>query len=400
MPPACPVDRYVRRYDGATAKECHRLARWMVTFVAKSREGELTNPFIKYQTMSQLGLPPTRSVPLSRRHWTLRGQTLVENQRGRESFSAIDLPHGESVARKRLPTPLRRARRGQSLVEFAMVALVVYLLLAAILTFGHALYVAQGLQQAADLAAREIARTPLGANDTFKAALANPLVQGAIYSEDYLVFDLHTLDENQSFFQDIVPDWPLLNQQLATLMIVDNSIPGQRLLRYPGALLNSETSPTGFTVGIPLVTDRTETGVETIRWVPVIEEIESPDNPDPFQISSNQRGIVALRINYPFQSAAMSSFRANPAGPFEPTIGQPNIANDPGVVQLNEPISGRVDDGLLGSPEGGIYSGPFGLGAQAAFGSDEFVGESPVRAVRPYRRVISAQAIYRREIFE
>ncbi len=311
--------------------------------------------------MSQLGLPPTRSAPRSRRH---------------------------------------DARRGQSLVEFALVALVMYLLLAAILTFGHALYVAQGLQQAVDLAAREIARTPLPADATFDDALANPLVKGAIYSEDYLVFDLHTLDENQSFFQDIVPDWPLLNQQLATLMIVDNSIPGQRLLRYPGALLNSETSPTGFTVGIPLVTDRTETGVETIRWVPVIEEIESPDNPDPFQISSNQRGIVALRINYPFQSAAMSSFRANPAGPFEPTIGQPNIANDPGVVQLNEPISGRVDDGLLGSPEGGIYSGPFGLGAQAAFGSDEFVGESPVRAVRPYRRVISAQAIYRREIFE
>jgi Flp pilus assembly protein TadG len=56
-----------------------------------------------------------------------------------------------------------------------LVALVVYLLLAAILTFGHALYVAQGLQQAADLAAREIARTPLPADDRFEDALANPL---------------------------------------------------------------------------------------------------------------------------------------------------------------------------------------------------------------------------------
>ena len=41
--------------------------------------------------------------------------------------------------------------------------LAVYLLLAAILTFGQWLYSAQGLQQAVDVAAREISRTPLPA---------------------------------------------------------------------------------------------------------------------------------------------------------------------------------------------------------------------------------------------
>ena len=54
-------------------------------------------------------------------------------------------------------------RRGQALVEFAVVCLAVYLLLAAILTFGQWLYSAQGLQQAVDVAAREISRTPLPA---------------------------------------------------------------------------------------------------------------------------------------------------------------------------------------------------------------------------------------------
>ena len=54
-------------------------------------------------------------------------------------------------------------RRGQALVEFAIVCLAVYLLLAAILTFGQWLYSAQGLQQAVDVAAREISRTPLPA---------------------------------------------------------------------------------------------------------------------------------------------------------------------------------------------------------------------------------------------
>ena len=54
-------------------------------------------------------------------------------------------------------------RRGQALVEFAVVSLVVYMLLAAILTFGQILYSAQGLQQAVDVAARELSRTPLPA---------------------------------------------------------------------------------------------------------------------------------------------------------------------------------------------------------------------------------------------
>ena len=292
-------------------------------------------------------------------------------------------------------------RRGQSLVEFALVALVMYLLLAAILTFGHALYVAQGLQQAADLAAREIARTPLPADDTFEAALANPLVKGAIYSEDYLVFDLDTLDANQSFFQDIVPEWPLLNQQLATLMILDTSIPGRRLLRYPGALLGSASPDTEFTVGIPLVVDRDAAGIESIRWVPVIEEIESDANPDPFRISSNQRGIVALRINFPFQSAAMSSFRPNPDGPFAPTIGSPSAADDDEVAELNpENRPGDLLDIPLVDEQGfyaGTYGGQYGLGAQGAFArSEELTGGRPVR---PFRRVISGQAIYRREVF-
>ena len=96
-----------------------------------------------------------------------------------------------------------RLRRGQSLVEFAVVALVVYMLLAAILTFGHALYVAQGLQTAADLAAREISRTPLPATSTFDDALDDADVtranlrlslDGDLPSmTSYVNFDLDTL---------------------------------------------------------------------------------------------------------------------------------------------------------------------------------------------------------------
>ena len=64
---------------------------------------------------------------------------------------------------------------GQALVEFAVVSLVVYMLLAAILTFGQILYCAQTLQQAADVAAREISRTPL---------LATANVMDVLYSNN------------------------------------------------------------------------------------------------------------------------------------------------------------------------------------------------------------------------
>lgn len=293
--------------------------------------------------------------------------------------------------------PRTPSRSGQSLVEFAVVALVLYMLLAAILTFGHALYVAQGLQGAADLAAREISRTPLPAVTTFETVMTDGSLDG-VYQDDFLVFDLDTLG-GQSFFEDVVPGWPLVNQQLATVMIVDrpdfdgDGTPDANLIRYPGALLSDPSTMTGYTVGIPLVTGRDESGTETIRWVKVVEEIENDANLDPFSVASPQQGIVALRINYPFQSASMSSFQPNVAGPFEPSIGNRNVANDGGVAESSEadrPGDLIAQPLMSGDNYAGTYGGQYGFGAQGAFG----------QIVRPFRRVISAQAIYRREVFQ
>ncbi len=260
-------------------------------------------------------------------------------------------------------------RSGQSLVEFAVIALVMYMLLAAIVTFGHMLYVAQGLQSAVDLAAREISRTPLLADETLETLITNGSLD-AVYSKNFLVYDRSNLG-TQNFFSDVVPTWPVVNQQLALMMIVDGDY-----IRYPGALISDSDTPTGFTIRIPLVSTSGDGG-ETITLVDVIEEIASPTDPDPFRVSSPSGGIVALRMNYPFQAAAMSSFRPNPDGTFEPTLGS-QVATD--------------DDSNVGS--GGIYSGTHGgengLGVQGALG----------QRVRPFRRLITAQAIYRREIFE
>lgn len=292
-------------------------------------------------------------------------------------------------------------RRGQSLVEFAVISLVTYMLLAAILTFGHLLFVAQGAQQAVDSLAREISRTPLPAESTLEDALEDNEVK-RIYDEHYLVIDLDNLQGLS--LQDFIARLPMVNQQLVPLMVYDEIDGGVRVLRYPGAVYEdndmtndpADPPPSGYLVAIPLVTSRGGDGTETIRWVPVVEEIEPSDNTDPaadpFQLSSQQQGVVALRINYPFQSASMSSFRPNPAGTYEPNMGNPNVANDGGVTVENP---GDVPGAFTPSDfQFGPNTGQYGLGSQAAFGSAALPGP-----VRPYRKVVSAQAIYRREIF-
>lgn len=316
-----------------------------------------------------------------------------------------------------------------------MVALVFYLLLAAILTFGHALYVAQSLHTAADLGAREIALTPLPPELTLDDPADAPIpgalhaddVRSRIFDEAYLVIDLQAFygGGGTDVFQEAVPQMPLLNRQLVTVMIVDrpdydgDGTPDAWLLRYPGALLERITPlspPAGgtypawarpdLTVGIPVVTSRTP--AESILWVPVVEEIDTESSPtgnegsdpDPFQIDSPHRGVVALRVNYPFQSASMSAFEPNPAGPFEPTIGAPIAADDAAVTELNaSDRPGNLIGGPLQAGElyAGTYGGAYGLGAQGALGSGLLTGGRPVR---PFRRLLSAQAIYRREIFE
>lgn len=292
----------------------------------------------------------------------------------------------------------RPDRAGQSLVEFALVALVLYMLLAAILTFGHALYVAQGLQGAADLAAREISRTPLPAVSTFDEALEDADVRDRIYDRAYLVIDLDNFfktfippdGEPTNVFSHLVPTLPLLNQQLVPLMIVDRPViegTQRRLLRFPGAIIDPSVPiqhprsdegedyeswvETNLTVSVPVVSPN-----GSIQMVGVVEEIAGAGG-SPFDVSNPPtNGVVALRMNYPFQSASMSSFRPNREGPFEPTIGTPVTTNDDADVGPGQVYSGT-------------YGGTNGLGVQGVQG----------QRVRPFRRVITAQAIYRREVF-
>jgi hypothetical protein len=289
----------------------------------------------------------------------------------------------------------RRDRRGASLVEFALVSLVLYLLLAATIEMGRMLHASQTVQAAADLLARELSRTPLPPDITLAEALDDPTVRETIFDKHYLVIP-EGMDTSHL---------PVVNQQLVPLMIYSR-VGGQDFLRFPGALIvdsNSSDDPldaTGYLVQVPVVEGRDADGVETIRWVDVVEPIVSDDDPeaDPFSLASEPyHGIVGVRINYPFQAATLASFRANSAGPFEPNIGNPNIADDASVTQTNSPEGTPVaPDSLQPGTYAGPYGGEFGLGELGAMNSPQLANGFPLR---PYRRVVSGQAVYRREIF-
>lgn len=288
------------------------------------------------------------------------------------------------------------ARRGQALVEFGIIAFVFTLLLAGILTFGLLLHGANVIQQAADVGAMEFSRFPASPTASFDDAL----IESGLFDETLLVVPPGT--DPQTL--------PLINRLLFPVYIFDPDI-GQ--VRYPGTLVTN--SDGDQTVLIAIVGNRDpETGVETIsEWRRVVEEITS-NGVGPYSITSSDElnehfmpGMVALRINYPFQSSSMIAYMqqdgsGNAISPAE-AIGRPNIVNIPvtandGDVVLNEPLpNGYTLLNPTVNPlyEAGIHRGTYGLGEMGAFASKE----SPDRKVRPYRKVLTGQGIYRREVF-
>jgi Flp pilus assembly protein TadG len=263
-----------------------------------------------------------------------------------------------------------RTRRGSVLVEFAFIAIILYLLLAGIIEFGRGMFAAQVIQQAADAAARELSRTPMpptGILTGDTGILRTNAAAKQIYDEQFLLVDKATIPANQSL-ADFFIDKPLLNRLLMPLMINDTV---NNMYRYPGRIVDDATVTGGKTVVIDLI--QYQNGGETvINTVPVVEEIASDaTNADvcPFNLlatglPAGQRGFIALRINYPFQAATMGSFQ----GPREAQM--PTTTDEAGDF--------------------GPYTGDSGRGKLFIAGRD----------VRPFRKVLSAQAIFRREIFE
>ncbi len=303
----------------------------------------------------------------------------------------------------------KRHQHAGVLVEFSVSLVVLWLIVAATLDLGRAFAAAHVLQSAARAAARELALQEVPYEDDFREALLT------VFDPAYLVVDADCL-ERYAANSGRTPEAELveilrarqltLNLMLRPLMMFEHVAVGgteYHLLRYPGALLSAASSDTNgkrcstpFTVGIAQVDD----GQSRVTLHSVVEEID----PGAFSLAAGSAGAlpagtVGLRLLYPFQAAGLSAWRVvdgfqKPVPAAEASDYQVDLEG--GLVA--SPLAGldaRGSDGELqayavrghGEPIP-IYGGSLGLGVQSVLG----------REVRPYRRLLSAQAIAAREV--
>ena len=269
----------------------------------------------------------------------------------------------------------RTGRNGSVLVEFAFIALAFYLLFAGTIELGRMITTAQAVQNAARVGARELALVPLPATATFRQALADPDVRARIYDERLLAVPTNGGQVPNS------DGWPIVNRMLTPLMILQD-IGGTVFYQYPGAVVQGDTGE--YTVKIPEVVSRAADGSETIRWHEVVEEVLPEEGTGPYSLASTgpERGLVALRINCPYQAATMSAFQTVDASGNQVPIQ----ALDGSVIEENPTglsFVGQVSDV-------GPYAGKYGMGKLYALNTE----------VRPFRRLISAQSLFRREVYK
>ncbi len=333
----------------------------------------------------------------------------------------------------------RRARRGQALIEFAIVALVLLTLVGGVLAFGLVLFKANVVQQAADVAAQELARMPLNPINVLSGAngddngyfddvmfnadpSSNPTVAAVrqqIFDEQYLFVYLGNMQGQSLYLYSAT--WPLLNRLLVPAMIFDESL---QAYRYPGAVVSNNNSSNGTpTVLVPVVISRdASTGVETIEWHRVVEEIKFTDasgdligqfslnapNPANSQFLAQypgfSPGVVALRIFCPVQTSIVG-FQPNPnnspGAQAQPNVAYAILADDAVVNVANDPQTQKLASQyslLVPSGSGiGSESGEYGMGS--FYSALPLLRGSTLGLVRPYRQVVVGQGVYRREVF-
>lgn len=296
------------------------------------------------------------------------------------------------------------------LVEFALVALIGLVLAGAVFDYGRAFYAAQQLERAGRVASREVALLPLpptgltletalacrrvealsGVGPCAALASAPALPRETVFDPDFLAIPCSVIAaagfscESDASLDDFFSRLPVVNQLLRPLMIFDRTAecasPDVRpcIIRYPGALVanGDPNSATGFSVVIPVVSPG-----GGFTCVDVVEAIGGDFAP-------NAGGLVTLRFNYPFQAVALLAWQTANDGSL------PVDATSPGGCGGLDP--GLSPTGTLGAlpvidatPNVGPYAGELGLGRQLAFG----------RVVRPFRRVLSSEASFRREVY-
>jgi hypothetical protein len=305
------------------------------------------------------------------------------------------------------------------------------MLVAGMVSFGLILCKANITQQAADVGAQELARMVLSPVNTITSGNENGYLDDVLYStatdpaspayqvrqqifdEQYLYVPVANM-ANKSLF-DYSANWPLMNRLMATAMIFDSNL---QAYRYPGAVVTNQAGKT--TVLVPLVIARDpNTGIETIEWHRPVEEVKFQDSAGNWTIgqysiaasgatgpsaASFTPGVVALRIYCPVETPMVAA-QPNPANvpgtaPL-PNLGYQIEASDAGVT-VTDPYDLMQKYSLVVPPDsnpGSPVGGEYGMGS-LRFSAEKLTYQTRnVPLVRPFRKVVVAQGVYRREVF-
>ncbi len=273
------------------------------------------------------------------------------------------------------------------MVEFALLSFVLYLVIAAVFTFGRALFVAQALPQTADVFAHGLARTPLRPGDTLADALANPTVRQTLFNEADLNLDITAASQHDgglTLDQYLhAQGVPVIHRLLGPLMIVNAQEDGKTFLWYPGAVQDPAS-------GHYFVQVLEGNGSGPPLQVPVVVSLgdATGTSPDPFPLTVTNGvaggGLAGLRLNYAFQSASLTAITYTaPGGGTVNGIPVGVLGVENSFVQA----TGEAVD--TANTLGGLYAGLDHLGQRQVGGM----------VARPFQRLISASAVYRREVF-
>jgi len=282
--------------------------------------------------------------------------------------------------------------RGSVLIEFSLIAVSLSLMIALIVDVVRMVFVSQLLQETARVAARELALLPLSPVMTFEQALQDPQVKSQIYDPAALVIEIdHVQDSHR--LEKIMDGLPLVNRMLRPLMRVEQIVldgTTRKVLRFPGIVVQDrmrQTDLNSWSVSVPFKRTSGEKHDERIGWKPVLEEIrENPEDPESgsFSLQPSEQGalpgLVALRVNYPFQPMLMNWLPKSllPDSVAISSEGKSSWASD--LAEPREQSLGKTS----------LTHRPQRVGSRASVN----------KTLNEYQHVLSAQAVFRREVFQ
>ena len=285
---------------------------------------------------------------------------------------------------------MRGNQRGSVLIEFSLIAVSLSLLIALVVDVARMVFIAQMLQDAARVAARELSLLPLPPTITFDQALQLPQVKDRIFDPADLVIEIDQF-ENSDKLREFLDGLPIVNRMLRPLMTFDQMMVEGRVrqvLHFPGIVLHNRNheNQQSWSIGIPRAGLTENMQGHTFRWTSVLEEMRgNPDDPQTGSFSlqtlsaSQPSGLVALRVNYPFQPMFMN------------WLPQSVLPDSTTLSSVDEPYSrlGVLSDVEQQEPETSLNR----VGQRR---SPSIIKGSP----EDFQGVLSGQAVFRREVFQ